>query len=166
MGNAIYCRNGHFIDVLYETMRARSWDEVQMFSVKAEEQIENVKKYQFCTQCGAPAIRGCPQCQAPIEFDLPGFKPAYCGGCGNPYPWTESALMAAKEYADELDLDPEDKAKLKATFDELTVDTPRTELAVHRFKNFVRKIGPTAGDVLTKIIVNVATEAAKKGMGA
>jgi hypothetical protein len=93
------------------------------------------------------------------------MRPAYCGRCGKPYPWTETALAAAKEFADELDLNPEDKTKLKATFDDLTVDTPRTELAVHRFKNFIRTIGPAAGDVLTKIMINVATEAAKKGMG-
>jgi hypothetical protein len=29
----------------------------------------------------------------------------------------------------------------------------------------MKRIGPAAGDVLTKIMVNVATEAAKKGMG-
>lgn len=98
-------------------------------------------------------------------MDRPGVKPAYCGGCGKPYPWTEAALATAKEFADELDLEPDDKEKLKATFDDLTVDTPRTGLAAHRFKAFVRKIGPAAGDVLTKIMVNVATEAAKKGMG-
>jgi hypothetical protein len=42
---------------------------------------------------------------------------------------------------------------------------PRFEVAAHRFKNFMKRIGPAAGDVLTKIMVNVATEAAKKGMG-
>jgi hypothetical protein len=77
-----------------------------------------------------------------------------------------TALAAAKEYADEFDeLSNEEKATLKATFDDLTVNTPRTELAAHRFKKFISKIGPVAGDVLTKIIVNVATEAAKRGMG-
>jgi hypothetical protein len=63
-----------------------------------------------------------------------------------------------------LDLSSADKATLKATLDDLTVDTPRTELAAYHFKKFISKIGPTAGDVLTKIIVNVVTEAAKKAM--
>lgn len=55
---------------------------------------------------------------------------------------------------------------LKATIEDLTTDTPRTELAAHKFKKFLKKIGPVAGDILTKIIVNVATEAAKRGIGA
>jgi hypothetical protein len=54
---------------------------------------------------------------------------------------------------------------LKATFDDLTSDTARTPLAANRFKKFVSKIGPVAGDVLTKIIVDFATEAVKKYMG-
>jgi len=66
--------------------------------------------------------------------------------------------------ADELDLSSEEKTKLKAAFDDLTVDPPRTELAAHRFRNFMKKIGPAAGDVLAKIMVNAASEAAKKGM--
>ena len=63
------------------------------------------------------------------------------------------------------ELTAEEKTILKATFNDLTTDTPRTDLAVSRFGKFVRKIGPKAGDLLAKIIVNVATEAAKKGMG-
>lgn len=73
------------------------------------------------------------------------------------------ALSAAKEYTDDLDqLSAEEKTALKATFDDLTSDTARTPLAANRFKNFVTKLGPVAGDALAKIIVNVATEAAKR----
>jgi hypothetical protein len=76
------------------------------------------------------------------------------------------ALFAAKEYTDDLDqLSAEEKKQLKATFDDLTSDTARTPLAANRFKKFVSKIGPVAGDVLTKIIVDFATEAVKKYMG-
>ena len=110
----------------------------------------------------------CQHCEAAIESDeeqAPG-RPAYCSSCGKPFPWTETALTAAMEYTDELEeLSTEDKAALKATFNDLTVDTPMTELAASRFKKFIREVGPAAGDVLIKIFVNVATEAAKKGMG-
>jgi hypothetical protein len=75
-------------------------------------------------------------------------------------------MATAQEYVDELEkVSNEDKAALKATFADLTVDTPRTELAASHFKRLVSKVGPGAGDVLTKIIVNIVTEAAKKGMG-
>ena len=94
-----------------------------------------------------------------------GRRPSYCGQCGKPFPWTEAALTAAKEYTDELDLSQDEKTALKATLRDLTADTPRTELAARKFKGFMKRVGPAAGDILTKIIVNVATEAAKKGIG-
>lgn len=120
----------------------------------------------FCSECGARSVSKCDHCQSPIVIrQLFSDRPSYCSVCGKPFPWTERALSATKEYTDELELSPEDKTKLKTTFDDLTVDTPRTEMAVHHFKKFMQKIGPTAGDVLIKIMVNVATEAAKKGMG-
>lgn len=129
-------------------------------------QYEERKMQAFCTSCGAETINACQHCKTFIDLGYPGQKSAYCGGCGKPFPWTEKALSAAKEYTDELDeLSTEEKTTLKAVFNDLTVDTPRTELAASRFKKFIRKIGPAAGDALTKIMVNVATEAAKRGMG-
>jgi hypothetical protein len=86
--------------------------------------------------------------------------------CGNPFPWTETALAAAREYTDDLDqLDNDEKTSLKETFADLTVDTARTPLAASRFKKFVTKVGPVAGEVLRKIVETIATEAAKKSIG-
>jgi hypothetical protein len=117
----------------------------------------------FCTTCGASNVSACQHCQTPIEYQYPGVTPGYCGGCGKPFPWTETALSAAKKYADELDqLSPEERATLKGTFDDLTSDTARTPLAASRFKKFMGKIGPSAEGVLRKIVEAVATEAAKK----
>jgi hypothetical protein len=93
-------------------------------------------------------------------------RPSYCGDCGKPHPWTTIALATANEYTDELEgLSTEDKTTLKGTFVDLTVDSPRTGLAASRFKRIVNTIAPTAKDILTKIIVEVATQAAKTGMG-
>jgi hypothetical protein len=79
---------------------------------------------------------------------------------------TATILAAANEYMDELeDLSKEDKMVLKSTFTDLTVDSPRTELAVTRFKKVYSKIDPTAGEVLKIIPSSVATEIAKKQMG-
>ena len=92
--------------------------------------------------------------------------PKYCGECGKPFPWTEKALQAAKEYTDELvELTPDEKVMLKEVLDDLTSDTARTSLAASRFKKFMTKIAPAAGGVLQKIIEAVATEAAKKMIG-
>jgi hypothetical protein len=92
--------------------------------------------------------------------------PRYCGECGRPFLWTETALAAAREYTDDLDqLSNDEKASLKEAFGDLTVDTARTPLAVSRFKKFVTKVGPVAGDVLREIVETVAIEAAKKSIG-
>ena len=50
------------------------------------------------------------------------FKPPnYCGECGSPFPWTATALTAAREYTDDLDqLTPEEKDALKSTFADLS----------------------------------------------
>jgi hypothetical protein len=121
---------------------------------------------QFCSECGAKSVGECEKCHSSIVIrQLFSDRPAYCSVCGTPFPWTVTAINAAKEFTDELDLSEAEKVKLKETFTDLTADTPRTEVAAHLFKKFIQKIGPAAGDVLTKIMVNVATEAAKKGMG-
>lgn len=122
---------------------------------------EDQPRQPFCSECGTQTIGACESCKSPIPN---GRRPSYCGQCGKPFPWTATALQAAKEFTDELDLSSEEKTSLKATLDELTVDSPRTELAVHRFKKFLIKIGPAAGEVLKKISIDVATEAAKKIM--
>jgi len=149
------CRNGHLI-------------------LSSLQQFPQFKK-SFCEECGAPAIESCQSCSWPIAGRGPDSwmggggpyrPPRYCGECGKPFPWTETALAAAREYTDDLDeLSAEEKATLKGTFDDLAVDTARTPLAANRFKKFMTKVGPVAADVLQKIIETVATEAAKKAMG-
>lgn len=129
----------------------------------------------FCEDCGSATISQCQRCGWPITGIGPNswmggggpYKPPkFCGECGEPFPWTELGLSAAKEYTDDLDqLSLEEKTKLKETFDDLTHDTARTPVAATRFKKFVSKIGPVAGDVLRKIIETVACEAAKKHLG-
>jgi hypothetical protein len=101
-----------------------------------------------------------------VEKQYRGETPAYCGGCGEAFPWTETALAAAREYTDELEaLNTEEKLALKETFDDLTSDTARTPVAANRFNNLIKKIGPVAGGIPKQIVVSVATEAAKKSIG-
>jgi hypothetical protein len=136
---------------------------------------EPLGREDFCQECGKKTIDACQSCKALIRgyLHIPGIVdcsgvpvPKHCIKCGKAFPWTETALAAAKEYTDELDeLSPEEKTVLKGTFDELTTDTAWTPLAANRFKKLMGKIGPVAGSVLQKIIETVATEAAKKSMG-
>lgn len=167
MAEAIYCRNGHFNG--YMPNPNPSYDGEKVLHGWQVPLMENeLARRAFCSTCGLANVFECPHCEAAIESDEEHApeRPAYCSSCGKPFPWTETALKAANEYADQLEeLSAEDRAALRATFNDLTTDTPRTELAATRFKKFVRRIGPTAGDVLKNLVVNFATEAAKKLTG-
>jgi hypothetical protein len=166
MQNAMYCLNGHYVGVVNPILRARNSGQLRAMMERASQHEGQERLPAFCTRCGTPNISACQHCQAPIELRHMGSKPGYCGGCGKPFPWTETALSAAKAYTDELDqLSPEEKTTLKETFDDLTIDTARTPLAANRFKKFMSKIGPSAAGAVGKIVEAVATEAAKKMLG-
>jgi hypothetical protein len=67
------------------------------------------------------------------------------------------------EYTHELDeLSADDKTTLKATFLDLTVDSPKTEIAASRFKRILRKLAPDVGETIRKTVVQIASETAVK----
>ena len=157
MAIILFCENGHDLST-HDPIRLGP---LRIQDVRQAFRDSQKPRQPFCTVCGMPTLDSCQRCQTKITC---GPRPGYCRQCGKAFPWTETTLKAAREYTDELDISSDDNDTLKATFGELTTDTPRTQLAAHRFMKLMSKIGPTAGDVLTKIIVNVATEAAKKAM--
>src|SRR5262245_35793908 len=64
-----------------------------------------------CDRGGEKTITACPGCQQSIRGAYWGsgsllkkyVPPAYCIGCGRPFPWTERQLQAAYElFADEV----------------------------------------------------------------
>ncbi len=122
----------------------------------------------FCSACGKRTITECQDCGKPIrgayvesfgEFDRPNF----CHGCGKPYPWTAEKLEAAKAYADEVEgLSTEERETLKRSFDDLIVESPRTQLAAMRFKKLLPKIGQQVGSAFRDLLVDIASETAKK----
>ncbi len=116
----------------------------------------------------------CPICQHPIrgEYHVAGFiggssytPPAYCSECGKPFPWTEGRLAAAREFALEAEhLTDEERKELADTFDDLTRDVPRTQVAAARFKRLVAKAGIGTASALRDILVSIASETAKKAI--
>jgi hypothetical protein len=90
-------------------------------------------------------------------------RPSFCPDCGKPYPWTEAKLKAAKELSDEFEnLSPEERNLLKNNLDDIVRDTPETPVAATRLKRLISKIGKPAAGALKDIIVDIASEAAKK----
>jgi len=91
--------------------------------------------------------------------------PRFCHNCGKPYPWTRRGLDAVKSLADELDeLELADREKLKRSFDELVADTPATGLAVMRVKKVLTKLKSHTASVIRDVLVQIATEAAKRSL--
>jgi len=65
--------------------------------------------------------------------------------------------------AKELDgLNDEERSQLAASFDDLVRECPRTSLAATRFKKLIAKAGGMAGETFKKILVEIASETAKK----
>lgn len=131
---------------------------------------------EFCSQCGQKTIMACPECEATIRgyYHVPNFigvgeewrAPAHCHNCGQPYPWTRRRAEALTEIVDELDeLDDETRHKLKKSVPDIVADTPKSETAGLRFKKAATKVGKASGRLLTKVLMEVATEAVKKSMG-
>ncbi len=100
---------------------------------------------------------------------MPSFgdpPPKYCRECGAAYPWTASALEAAAELTEGLEaLKPEEREQLRKGLPDLVRDTPRTPVAVVQTKRLLAKAGGAAGQALVKILTEIATDAAKKGLG-
>jgi len=139
-------------------------------------ETQGARLSKFCSNCGAEVITACPSCNAPIRgfYIPPGvsgvggiFKSlaSFCHDCGKPYPWMIENLAAAKGLADELDnLSSEDREKLKTAIDDVITSGPRAEAGAARIKRIVGRAGTAAGQALWKIIVDIASEAAKKIM--
>ena len=130
----------------------------------------------FCKKCGAPTITKCPACSEAIqgEYEVEGVlvlgfgmrtPPAFCHACGKAYPWTSARIEAAKAIADEIDeLTTSEKLLLKASIDDIVTETPRTELGILRFKKYAVKGGKAVADAFRDILVDVASETAKKSI--
>ena len=130
----------------------------------------------FCPKCGAKTIVACQHCSAAIPGDYHvenvfgassmETAPAYCHKCGKPHPWTSEGIDAARALAEELEgLTDADRIMLNASLEDLVVDSPRTPVAVLRFKKIITKAKGPARELLSDVIAKVAVESAKAGLG-
>ena len=153
---ALICLNGHMIN---------------QASLKYPE--NNTK---FCETCGARNISKCAECNAIIrgtihyediyDYDDEMKPPSYCHECGNPYPWTAERIKALKEMVEYSELDAKDKKEFLDNIEIIASDSPRTSLAAIKIKSIGLKLANGLwNDVAKPIIVEIASETAKKTMG-
>lgn len=89
--------------------------------------------------------------------------PKFCHKCGSPYPWTKKGIHAAKDLISEAErLKPEEKEALNKSLDDIVRDTPSTQAAVIRFKKYLPKAGLEIADAVRSIVIDIASETAKK----
>jgi hypothetical protein len=127
----------------------------------------------FCRDCGQPTISACPKCSGAIRgnYNVPGVivasryrRPAFCSGCGEPYPWTSRALDAARDLAKDADLSPGEMVQFETSLEAITQDSPSAVAAGSRFKTLLGKVGVATADGIRKVLVDVASETAKKAI--
>lgn len=127
----------------------------------------------FCKKCGSETTTKCSFCKENIRgYYSSGAVslaeesiPSFCHNCGKSYPWTESALKAAQELADELnELTDEDKDLLKKNLPDLIRETPNTKVAETRFKKVMLKAKKESVDAMRSILVDIISETIKKSI--
>ena len=153
---ALICKNGHIVN--------DSFQEYPELNTK------------FCKECGSATINSCQKCNTPIkgDYNVPGIAilgsgmetaPAYCHDCGEPYPWTVEKLLALQEIMALGNLSKDDKEDFDKNLHYIVSDTPRTNIAALKIKMIGSKVTNEIWEVAKGIIVEIASETAKKTMG-
>ena len=150
---AVVCREGHVLTSMKELMPEEATP--------------------YCPACASATVEACDSCGQAIPGHTKGSAyagsyepPAYCRYCAAPMPWTASRLTALHELTNiDMGLTEEERTTLNQSWDELTRDTPRTEIAVVQVKRLLPKIAKESIGAVRTIITDVATQAALKKMG-
>jgi hypothetical protein len=158
-GNVLICMNGHVT-----TTKANS------------DQIPE----KFCATCGAEIINKCLKCSAYIkgtpryasQIDGPYayfgdvyVRQSYCTNCGEAHPWTlrgESAAYELIEFATALT--PQEREDWKQTIPALIKDSPKSSVALIKFKAYAAKAGIEIGKAVKDIVVGVVSEVVKNAI--
>ena len=130
----------------------------------------------FCTKCGAQTIMECPSCKQPIQGQYfepglvaAGFKcyvPKYCHACGKPYPWTTDAIDAMAELLSFEDNFSKDETQaLINSLPDIISETPRTQLAITRFKKLLNSATSLTIDGVRQFAIDFGCELARKQLG-
>jgi hypothetical protein len=158
-GNVLICMNGHVI-----TAKANNQQIPEKYCATCGDEIINK-----CLKCGT-YIKGIPRLEDLINppysyFGNPYIRQSYCTSCGEAHPWTlrgEAAAYELIEFATALT--PQERDDWKQTIPILIKDTPKSSLALVKFKKYVAKAGVETGKAVKDIVVSVVSEVVKNAI--
>lgn len=160
--------------------RSPNWHDIAQICLNGHMINDSVKKYpeynkNYCPDCGEKGISNCQKCNASIQGALHASGvmdfskkevPKFCMECGKPFPWTEERIKAAIELINEDDeLSKEDMSKFEDNIADIVSDGPRTQLAATRLNKIIKNATSTVGSGVRDILVDIASETAKKLLG-
>jgi hypothetical protein len=89
--------------------------------------------------------------------------PAYCVGCGKPFPWTKRQIQAALElFADELSVSAEEAKEFEKNLHTIAQDAPAAQVASNRIMRALKKVGEGTANAIRDILKSIASEAARR----
>ena len=127
-------------------------------------------KKDYCILCGAKTITTCQNCNKDIlgyyhsKYAVPYtyIVPKYCHNCGKPYPWTVTAIQAATELIALDDMfSAEETQILVDALPDLIAETPKTQLAVAKFKKLLSAAGKFTIDGIRQFAIDFGCAYAK-----
>jgi hypothetical protein len=127
-----------------------------------------IQTEKFCGDCGAELIHQCPSCNNNIKGAFRAFAdtidspPAFCQKCGKPYPWTETALKSVAQIIDDSDLTAAEKRETTNDLEIIVRNSPGAQVAAHRTKRRLMKMGEVARVAYLDYIVPLASETIAK----
>lgn len=133
--------------------------------------VSSTSKDNYCPICGAPVITKCPECKTSIRGSYDNIygiaakytTPSYCYHCGAPFPWTRAALDSTAEIIrmDEA-MDEATQQQLIDALPDIVSETPKTPLAVVRFKRVLTAAGKFTADGIRQFAIDFGCELARK----
>lgn len=135
----------------------------------------------FCSICGQIIINACPHCGTTIRgsrreksyiqgldyryFNDRYLTPSYCHNCGDSFPWTNRSKEAATELINlSNDLNESEKTDFKESIEDLIKHTPKTSIALIKFKKYTAKAGGEIAKGLRDILIDLVSESVKKAI--
>jgi hypothetical protein len=155
-GNVLVCMNGHVI-----TAQANDDQIPEKYCATCGDEIINK-----CLKCGT-YIKGIPRLVSHINppysyFGNPYIRQSYCTSCGEAHPWTLRGEAAAYELIElATALTPQEKEEWKQTIPVLIKESPKSGVALIKFKNLATKAGVEIGKAVKEVVVGVVAEVVK-----